>query len=90
MLNPIELAWSGLKDYVRKNNTSFILSDVRKLTQRWIASLDANSAAAYIQHTRAIEETFEKSDQFIKQIEEEIIDDDEEMDSETEDIVGWI
>ena len=29
MLNAIELAWAGLKNYVRDTNVNFSLSDVR-------------------------------------------------------------
>ena len=84
MFNPIELAWAGLKDYVRDNNTGFRLSDVRRLAQQWMTLLDAPTAAAYVDHTRNIEETYKNSDRFTEQIEEEIIDDDEEVDSGAE------
>ena len=84
MLNPIELAWSGLKAYVRENNNTFCISDVRDLSLRWIASVDAPSATAYIEHTRKVEQTFKESDQFTQQLEEDIIDDDEEVESENE------
>ncbi len=90
MLNPIELAWAGLKSYVRDHNTNFRLSDVRNLTQTWMTSLDVSTATSYLDHARNIENTFKKSDCFIEQIEEQIIDDeddeDNEMDSEEEQI----
>jgi hypothetical protein len=79
MLNPIELAWSGLKNFVRKNNTNFRLSEVRNLASEWICSLTADSATAYIDHVLKIEATFKKSDRFIEQkedvnSEEEVLD----------------
>lgn len=88
MFNPIELAWASLKSYVREHNTDFRLNDVRNLTQTWMASLDASTAASYLNHALNIENTFKKSDRFTEQIEEQIIDDDDqeenEMDSEEE------
>ena len=84
MLNPIELAWSGLKNFVRKNNTDFRLSEVRNLASEWICSLTADSATAYIDHVLKIEATFKKSDRFIEQIEEDLVDEEEDVDSEEE------
>ena len=93
MFNPIELAWSGLKNYVREHNTNFRLSHIRNLTQTWMTSLDASTAASYCDHARNIENTFKKSDRFTEQIEEQIIDDEDEeeneMDSEEEEISEW-
>ena len=82
MFNPIELAWAGLKSYVREHNTNFRLSDVRNLTQTWMASLDASTATSYIDHAQNIENTFKKSDRFTEQIEEQIVDDDDEEDND--------
>lgn len=84
MLNPIELAWSGLKNFVRKNNTNFRLSEVRSLAFEWIHSLTADSATAYIDHVLKIEATFKESDRFIEQIEEDLVDEEENVDSEEE------
>jgi transposase len=84
MFNPIELAWASLKNYVRDNNINFRLSDVRYLAEQWMTSLDAKTATAYLDHARNIENTFQKADSFIEQIKEEIVDEDEEIDSEVE------
>jgi hypothetical protein len=45
---------------------------------QWISSLTAGDCTAYIDHILEIEETFKKSDRFIEQIEEDLIDDDDD------------
>lgn len=35
-LNPIELAWSSAKHYVRMNNTTYKLQDVRRLLEEGV------------------------------------------------------
>lgn len=89
MLNPIELAWAGLKNFVRRNNTDFRLSEVRNLAFQWIRSLTAGSATAYIDHVLKIEATYKASDQFIEQIEGDLVDSEDDVDSE-EEIFQWI
>jgi len=84
MFNTIELAWAGLKTYVHENNTNFRLTDVRNSAQEWMASLDASTANSYIHHVRNIENTFKKSDNFTEFVEEQIIDDEDDVDSEAE------
>jgi hypothetical protein len=54
------------------------------LAEQWTTSLDAKTATAYLDHPRNIENTFEKADSFTEQIEEEIVDEGEEVDSEVE------
>ena len=78
MLNPIELAWSGLKDFVRKNNTNFRLADVRHLSLQWISTLTQEESQAYIDHTLRVEETFKNSDGFTEEIEDDLMDEDDD------------
>ncbi len=86
MLNPVELAWAGLKQYVRDNNVNFRLSDVRDLAQEWMLNLKTATVTTYLNHVYKIEETFKKSDVFTEQLEEDLVDDDDddELDSELE------
>ena len=78
MLNAIELAWCGLKNFVRKRSTSFRHSNVRHLAQQSISVLSADDSIAYVNRSLRIEETFKKFDRFIQQIEEDIIDEDDD------------
>ena len=87
MLNPIEMAWSGLKNFVRKHSTSFRLSDVRRLATQWIFVLTPDDSIAYIDHILKIVEIFKKSDRFIEQ---DIIDEaDDDMNSQEEGTIDW-
>ncbi|CAF3019470.1 unnamed protein product [Rotaria sp. Silwood2] len=66
-LNPIELCWTSLKDYVRKNNTLFRMTDVRDLAAEFIAGYDGDASAKAIAHTRKIENQFRDADRFIEE-----------------------
>lgn len=87
-LNPVELAWVGLKNYVRDHNVNFTLGDVRHLSYQWMMSLGTETAIGYINRTRKIESIYKKSDRFTEQIEEELVNEEEEVDSEGEEIAN--
>ncbi|XP_025191554.1 uncharacterized protein LOC112591831 [Melanaphis sacchari] len=61
-LNPIELAWANVKDHVKKNNTSYKLSDVKTLLLEGIERVDENMWKNFIRHTMTEEEKFYKID----------------------------
>lgn len=41
-LNPIEMAWSSIKNYVKMNNTTYKLPDVKKLLIEGVERVDAD------------------------------------------------
>ena len=86
MLNPIELGWARLKNYVRDNNVNFNLGEVRHLAYQWMTSLNRSTAMGYIRETRRIEDIFKSSDKFTEEIEEQLVDEDEEVDSATDEM----
>ncbi|CAF3107485.1 unnamed protein product [Rotaria sp. Silwood2] len=65
-LNPIELCWANLKDYVRKHNTLFRMSDVHDLAAEFIAGYDCNASSKAIAHTQKIENQFRAADRFVE------------------------
>jgi gamma-glutamylcysteine synthetase len=88
MLNPIELGWAGLKNYVRDKNVNFSLNDVGHLAYQWMTSLSRETAIGYINQTpRKIEDVFKKSDRFTEEIEEQVVDEEEEVSLEVEEMI---
>jgi hypothetical protein len=65
-LNPVEIAWAGLKEYIRKNNTSFSLTDVRQLASEFIAGFDDKAAQGAIHYAEKVETTYKKADEFVE------------------------
>ena len=59
-LNPVEIAWSGLKDYVRKKNTSFTMNNIYELVAEFIAGFDDKTAQGAIRHVKQVEATYKR------------------------------
>lgn len=75
-LNPVEIAWAGLKKYIRKNNTSFSLTDVRQLASEFIAGFDDKAAQGAIHYAEKVEATYKQADAFVENaVEPHLIDD---------------
>jgi len=74
-LNPMELAWSSVKHYVRMNNTTFNLHDVKQLLKRGVDQVTAEMWKNYVIYVIKEEEKLSKidfiSDEMLDNIEEE-------------------
>lgn len=57
-LNPIELAWSVMKNHVKQNNTSFKLNDVRILLNERVKKVTSEMWANFVSHTIKEEDKF--------------------------------
>ncbi|XP_050056134.1 uncharacterized protein LOC126549801 [Aphis gossypii] len=67
-LNPIELAWSSVKNHVRMNNTTYKLPDVKKLLIEGIDRVDAQMWKNFISHTKKEEVKFYEVDNIIDEM----------------------
>ncbi|XP_008189979.1 uncharacterized protein LOC103311918 [Acyrthosiphon pisum] len=50
-LNPIELAWSVVKNHVKQNNTTFKLNDVKQLLIEGVQKVTSDMWANFVSHT---------------------------------------
>ena len=79
-LNPIEIVWAQLKDYIRKNNTSFSITAIFELASEFIAGFDDKAAQAAILHAEKVEKTYKQADNFVENtIEPQLIDDESDV-----------
>uniref|UniRef100_A0A2S2PF27 Tc1-like transposase DDE domain-containing protein n=1 Tax=Schizaphis graminum TaxID=13262 RepID=A0A2S2PF27_SCHGA len=67
-LNPIELAWSSVKNHVRINNTTYKLPDVKNLLIEGITRVDVEMWKNFISHTKKEETKFYEVDNIIDEI----------------------
>jgi hypothetical protein len=77
-LNPIELAWASVKNYVRMNNTTFKLKDVQELLVKGVEHVTPEMWTNFIRHVIKEEDKFWKIDH----ISDELIDNDPEQDEQ--------
>lgn len=61
-LNPIELAWVMVKSYVKKNNTTFKIDDVRVLLNTAIERVSSENWQNFIQHVKTEEDQLTEVD----------------------------
>lgn len=71
-LNPIEFAWSQVKWYVKSNNTTFKLNDVKQLLKDGIARVTPESWQNYENHTIKEEAKFWELDNIVDDIFENV------------------
>lgn len=67
-LNPIELAWSSIKNYVRMNNKTYKLPDVKQLLIEGVERVNADMWKNFIKHTKAIEDKFWELDEIVDEV----------------------
>jgi len=57
-LNPIELAWSSVKSYVRTHNNTFKLKDVLELLKKGVEHVTPEMWKNFIEHVKKVEDKF--------------------------------
>lgn len=67
-LNPIELAWAMVKTYVKQNNTTFKIDDVRVLLNTAIERVSSENWQNFIQHVKTEEDTLTEVDKNMDEI----------------------
>ena len=83
VLNPIELVWAQLKTYARSDNSHFRFSDIRSLSEGYIAGLDDEISRRFIDHARKAEEIVRSADDFVEEeIEPYLFSEDEHSESD--------
>ena len=87
-LNPIERVWAQVKHYVAKNNTTFRMSDVKKLVIEALQSVTPEKRKKCCDHVIGIENYYEKSERILQGIEPVIIHLDSDVESSSEEESG--
>ena len=72
-LNPIELAWANVKEYIRKHNKQFTCtkSETEMLTPTGIRETSADLWKKYVQHCKEVEDNYGEKDGLIEETVEE-------------------
>ena len=91
VLSPIELAWAGLKNYIRDNNTKFRLVDIHNLSMEYLAAVDESLTTSYFRNIKRYENTFKTADKYVQDVVETTLeesDDEETFDDNSSDDVS--
>ncbi|CAF1423231.1 unnamed protein product [Adineta ricciae] len=84
-LNPIELSWNNLKQFVRDQNATFRQDDVKQLIEQFIVAMDDKRATSYFHHVGKIEEMYKTTDTIMEEdVEPYLQSDSQETDSDDE------
>lgn len=91
-LNPIELIWGDIKQWVAGNNTTFQLDDVKRLLEERVSAIGVKEWEKVCDHTEKIErEYFQKEgivedalDEFVIRVSEDSDDASSESDTDAE------
>ena len=79
ILNPAELGWAGLENYVRQRDVRFNVNDVAQLCSEWSAICDPKHVSSYFDHIYKHEEIFKLEDKNIEEVENDLIDNDDDI-----------
>ncbi|CAF0765486.1 unnamed protein product [Rotaria sordida] len=80
VLNLVELAWAGFKNYIRNNNTNFRLVDVHNLAIEYLAAVDKPLSTSYFQHAKKYEDRFKEADKYVQEMVDPILDESDDDD----------
>ncbi|CAK1592281.1 unnamed protein product [Parnassius mnemosyne] len=87
-LNPIEMAWAAIKQYVAKKNVNRNVNSVMELVQQKVNEMGENEWGALCRKVIKIEEEYKKSDVVVDRLTDEFIihvsDDESDTESEEE------
>ncbi len=89
-LNPIEMAWAQMKNYIKKNNIKFTLSEIERLTHTAFTVVTPNRWKSLITHVQQkVENHYWEVDGLQQELVEEFIistegDSESELESETD------
>ncbi|XP_076651823.1 uncharacterized protein LOC143358530 [Halictus rubicundus] len=67
-LNPIELAWARIKEYIKARNTTNKMADVRQLLDEAVESVSAESWQDFIRHATEEEDSLHQLDTVIDSV----------------------
>ena len=73
-MNPIELAWPGIKNYIRNNNTNFRLVDIHNLSVEYLAAVHEPLSTSYFRHIKRNKDTFKAADKYVQEVVEAMLD----------------
>ena len=94
-LNPIEMAWATVKDFIRKDNTTFRLSDVQSLIPAAFDEVMSSKWERMRRHVTKVEDDYWEKDGLLEEEMEEFVislggpdSSDDEDDSDNDDYTG--
>ena len=72
-LNAIEMSWATVKDIIRKNNTTFRLSDVQSLIPASFNEVTSSQWERMRRHVTKVEDDYWEKDGLLEEMEEFVI-----------------
>ena len=73
-----------MKNYIRHQNTSFKLRNIRDLAANWLAACDKFTSTGVFEQTKRSEATFKAADHYVESLEATLLDTDDDDDHDEE------